>query len=54
MIKKVRRIKSLIESKNFSLDKFEYKNLTSNFVSKEKKLFQYVNILKGKLQLTRM
>ena len=33
--KKVRRIKSLIKSKKFYLDKFEYKNLTSNFVSKK-------------------
>ena len=33
--KKVRRIKSLIKSKKFYQDKIEYKNLTSNFLSKK-------------------
>ena len=33
--KKSKKNKSLIKSKKFYLDKFEYKNLTSNFLSKK-------------------
>ena len=48
----------MIESKKISLDKFEYKNLTSNFVSKkmkrvdlkyEKKMISICKYIKGKI-----